>query len=560
MDDKRFKVIFTIVIAGITFLGALLAYLNTEAGMNASIANRDSRILAIQSLPQEMSAQQEISRARQQLTTQENIAWMAEVDNLLQMDYQDTQGIPVLESWQRLLQLNVSRSSTLNQELQSVSAITPSNTLIQIYLQHYVIPQALIGEQQRLAKRVATIWSNKSSAYLTGITILAVVLFLLTLSLTITTRMRFVFSLVGLVLALAVVIYALINLLAPFSLPTSDALQLYSLASGNYVQSALDYQVNDFTGIRPHAQEAIQQLDQAIALSPDFPSAYSLRGKSWSFLGQSEVFGRRDLQAALADFQRAIPDLTMAIQQGQQDFDSHLSLGVAQFYGGDHTEAQRSFERAAALAPQQKLLIGLDMAVNNLFWGKPQEALQATEGAIQHAASNRLYSDSYIFRKLIFLMEQMKSVTPVDGIDPVLKRVKEAYVSLEFLGTATPTPSGAYFSPLLFGEETTNSQGETVFTSTSTFPAYTPAVFFSFQYEAVLPGTKIVQKVYLDWNEQFLLERAEEWSLVDSGGAIWFVRFPIWETFDYLTSGTYQVELFADGELLSSGSFTVEKP
>lgn len=560
MDDKRFKKIFTIVIAGITFLGALLAYLNIEAGMNASIASRDSRILAIQSLPQEMNALQEISRARRQLTTQQEIALMAQVDGLLQMDYQDTQGIPILEAWQRLLQLNVSRTPTLNRELQSESAITPSNTLIQIYLQRDVIPQALIGEQQRVAKRVATAWSNKSSAYLTGITILAVVLFLLTLSLTITTRMRYVFSLVGLALALAVVVYALFNLLAPFSLPTSEALQLYSQASGSYAQSVLDYQVNDFTGIRPHAEGAIQQLDQAIALSPDFPSAFSLRGKSWSILGQSEVFGRRNLQAAQADFQRAIPDLKMAIQQGQEDFDINLSLGVAQLYGGDQAGAQRSFERAAALAPQQKLLIGLDMAVNDLFWGKPEEALQATGDAIQHAASHRLYSDSYIFRKIIFLMERMKSFTPVDGIDPILKQVKEAYVSLEFLGSATPTPSGARFSPLVFGYEMTDSQGEPVFTPTSAFPAYTPAIFLSFQYEAVPPGTKIVQKVYLDWNEQFLLERAEEWSLGDSGEAVWFVRFPIWEAFDYLASGTYQVELFADGELLSSGSFTVENP
>ncbi|MEI6309533.1 MAG: hypothetical protein WCP58_07835 [bacterium] len=559
MDDKRFKVIFTIVIAGITFLGALLAYLNTEAGMNASIANRDSRILAIQSLPQEMNALQEITRARRQMTTQEEINWMAQVDVLLQIDYQDAQGIPVLEAWQRLLQLNVSRSPTLNQELQTASAITPSHTLIQIYLQGYVIPQALIGEQQRLAKRVATVWSNKSSAYLTGITILAVVLFLLTLSLTITTRMRYVFSLVGLFLALAVVVYALINLLAPFSLPTTEALRMYSQAMGSYAQSALDYQVNNYEAIRPNAEEAIQQLDQAIALSSDFPSAYSLRGKSWSSLGQSEVFGRRDLQAAQADFQRAIPDLQMAIQQGQEDFDSHLSLGVAQLYAGDHAGAQRSFQRAAALAPQQKLLIGLDMAVNDLFWGKPEEALQATGDAIQHAASNRLYSDSYIFRKLIFLMEQMKSITPVDGIDPILKRVKEAYVSLEFLGTAAPL-SGARFSPLFFGYKTADSQGEPVLTPTSVFPAYTPAVFFSFSYEAVPPGTKIVQKVYLDWNEKFLLERAYEWSLRESGSAIWFVRFPISEAFDYLISGTYQVELFADGELLSSGSFTVENP
>ncbi|MCX5976179.1 MAG: hypothetical protein NTV33_04965, partial [Coprothermobacterota bacterium] len=195
-----------------------------------------------------------------------------------------------------------------------------------------------------------------------------------------------------------------------------------------------------------------------------------------------------------------------------------------------------------------------------LLWGQPQEALQVADEAIQYTASHRLYSDPYYFRKVIFLMEQMKSIIPMDGIDPLLKRVKEAYVSLEFLGTATPTPSGARFSPLVFGYDATDSQGEPVFSQTSVFPADTQEVFFSFQYEAVPLGTKLVRKVYLDWNEQFLLEQAETWSLGNSGERTWFVRFPISEAINQFYPGTYQVELFADGELLSSGSFTVEKP
>jgi tetratricopeptide (TPR) repeat protein len=559
MDSKRFRQTFTILIAAITVLGGLLAYLSTEANMRSTVANRDSRILAIESLPQEMDALQASSRARRELATQQEIAIMAEVDMLLPIRHEGSPGNQLLNGWLQMLSLSQARSPTLNKELADIT-ISPTADLVGRLADGFVVPQTKLQEEQLAQKRVSTAWSNKGSAYLTGITILAVAIFLLTLSLTISTQTRFFFALVGLGLTLAVVLYGLVTMLTPFAVPTAESVMLLSQASGDYFRGSVSYTANDFQGILEVTKSAIRALDQAIAQSPDFPSAYSLRGKSWSLHGQAEIFGPHDLTIAQSDFQRAISDLETAIRQGQGDFESYLSLGVAQLYAKDYEGGDGSLKKAKELAPRQELLIGLDLAVNNLAWGKPQEAMQAAEEATQFATSNRLYSNSYIFRKIVYLLEQMKTVTPMEGMNPLIKRLKEASVSLEYLNQASPSRTGAKLAPLTFVQEEVGSSGQPVYTATSTFPAFTSSVSLSFDYSDVQPGTLIVQKVYRDWNEQFLLERSEPWNLDSSGLAVWSVSFPLAEAYDYLPSGEYQVELFADGELVSSGQFTVEQP
>lgn len=561
MNEKAYKNIVSLIIAITTFLGSFFAFLQVDANMRASTASRDNRLLAIQSIALNARTYSDWNREYGLANEYKALSTLKLLESIF-----PTEGKPVEETLSSLEQERLAELMEAMRPL-ATSLSTPyfneqlqASDLFQLLVDKNIVPLAELTEKQELKKDEGAFWNNKSNSYLMGITILAVSLFLFALSLTISGRMRLIFTAAGLLLVFAVLTITLFVLSSSFVGPSEEAIATFSQAYGQAQYASTVELLSYHSSVDSLADKAISGFDKAINIFPDYDSAYEWRamahmtkGEALLFRGETREKVKRELDAAIFDFRRAI-------ELGKKDLYSTSSLGWTLYLNGDVSGSLSSLEEALRIAPDQYFGLNLYRSLALLSSGKKDEAMTTLDNAIKWSLDHPLASDPYYFRAMIRNLDRLKEIEPHEGMEEMSKRLKEAFVSINTLAQTEPIPVSATISPLHFASAVYDEKGEIKeYNLHESFPSTTLEVHLLFDYAGMQNGMRIVQKVYKEGQELPLYGRVETWSLGQSGSAVWKVSYPLEGAINrFLAAGRYRIDLFVEGNLLSSGEFTVE--
>jgi tetratricopeptide (TPR) repeat protein len=434
----------------------------------------------------------------------------------------------------------------------------------QYVLDHVSIPATEIFEHQEQKWAEGAFWTSKSDAYSAGLAIMAVAVFLLTLSLVLTAHIRFVMAGAGAALVTAVLAVSGYTTMQQWRGHTDDSIRGVARASAGALTAQM---VINFSGdtklAASYARDAGAEIDKILAVDSAYPAAVLLRARIHSVLGEAQFFaGTGD--AGKGELEKASADLDRAIAGGKTEGYTYWSKGYVNFLLGRQGAAAEAMNRALALLPDQKFTLGLVKAVALLYAGQVREAGVLTEESVEFALKKALGADSMNIRAIIKNMERFNEVRPVEGLPAIIARLKDAAVCLAVLNKARPAEVKSTVTTPQFVAPVRDGAGNIV--STPAAEAYkrgTGRAPFLFELKGMEKGQSIVRKVYLRapgqvfWMEQLWLGRAEHWDGPAEAHLMGSVENMIPEAGEVLASGDYRLEIFVDGSLKATGTFKV---
>jgi tetratricopeptide (TPR) repeat protein len=440
----------------------------------------------------------------------------------------------------------------------------------------YVVNVALLSEQRAAYAQESNDWNNKSDNYVAAIAIFAVALFLFGLSSTLAGLMRVMFLVVGIVITGVASLWLLSNVALGVRHIPDDALKQFAQGRGFAVQ-ATDYSAPTAEYLQ-HAKEywqkALDAYSAAIKIDPSYGNAYDARGQAYINVDPAQP------KEAVADFQRAIAS-------NKREYTTYWNYGFALYLNGDFDKVATPSEEALKLNPQicgPHLNIGLAL----LAQGKLDDASAEYDKAIKRC--DKIYQDAIARgdKAPVSLWDSMQGgvddlenflcslnkthcfegrdrvdLTKLQNVSDVVaeraetlrRRLKEALTALEFQGTTVVTPSGAHWDPLTFGYRMVDNNGQFAnYAVRNPFPYSSGGEDLELlsTYHGMNSDMNVVWKVFHDGQEAVGLRYADKWNLEKDGPVVkkinsWYVLGP----------GHYDVEVYANGEMLASGGFDI---
>jgi tetratricopeptide (TPR) repeat protein len=423
----------------------------------------------------------------------------------------------------------------------------------------WVVSATLKSERSKAETKMGDAWSSKSNNYKTAIVVFAVVLFLLALATILSGCSRWLFVSVGVGLAALVSLWVLLATLLPVPNIPDAALQQYAEGYGYTWRDEYD--------------QAIQSYSRAIALYPDYARALAGRGQAW-------------FHTQPPDIKKAVQDLKAASQHASDDYNVFWNLGWGYYLTGDYAQSMAASQKSLALNPK---ICGsaFNIALARLAMGDTKQAEKDYEAAIARCEKIvREYREaggvppSRLWQEINASAEDIENLlcqthqqycykdrarhdVKVANRAAVLtvgekyrKRIKEVLTALEALkrNAASIQPTGARFDPLVFGNKFYNDADEfQSYVLRERFPYNGAKIYALWNYWGVKPEMETTYKVYRDGTEKPDLRYAGKWGLANTGGAekkinSWFI----------MPAGRYDVEVYGDGELLTTGSFDID--
>jgi len=435
----------------------------------------------------------------------------------------------------------------------------PWPDLNRFWYDRLVAPRVLATEKQAAESEIGQAWNSKSNAYQTVITLVAVTLFLYGLALTVESHLKWGFFALGSANLAFITAWTALTVVRPVPHIPEAALQAYV---DGYIEasSALQLEYASVHALAPErADKAIAHLNEAIALRPDYAAAYTLRADALTVKGEALLFGEGDATLRDASLQAAVQDYERALSLNPEDYHAHWNLAWALYLVGDYQRSIEVIQEAARLAPLKAFGARLVMATTLLGMGRLEEGLAECRAAIAYAAEHPLSSDTYYFRQAIRNAERLQAVRPHDGLDQLARLLKEAFVSLQYRGSAQPGEATGRVGELSFGAPTLEQAGKAShFWISQHFPADTEQVNVIFDYDGMVDGQQVVLKVYRDGSEQPFYNQVIRWQDGATGHSTRLaVKLPVEGTRFGLSPGRYRVEIYLEGNLRASGEFTI---
>lgn len=548
-QQNRFKRFIAVLIAVITVFAAVLAYLQSEAGFKDDRANRDTKLYALEAFGFKVAGD-----ARANFEFNSVYQTWDELDTLML----SSAGDPGREELFQYARDEMAKFSPL---FDPKSGWFDAETELPDYLRFeadtYVYDLEVLVQKYKAAAVVKDGWDAKSNTYIVHLTLLAVSLFLLGLSLTVESPfIQKIFTLVGGAITLVAVSWAW----QVWATPVPDLREVPGAIESYAKGAALAH--------RELYREAAAEFDQALKASPDFADALSARAEAYYQLEKYKE-AADDLQAAL----RLSPG------------NAHLlsNLGYARFEMGDFDGALQALDEAQSASPTD-LFIQFNRALTMLAAGNVDKAkaeyrdgMTMATKAVEEAAAAKLAAPAEVWEaldeasaevdRLGITIESGEGTPPRDKIrspDAILKVREELVGQIDSLSTALEytgkPPQGqlaAKVGELNFGlpvlEKKELVDIEPV---EEDFPAETPAVALEFEYSGMKDGQVLIVKIFQGPVEQPSWRIVDEWSLGAEGTA-WYSLSPGYSDTFVFPSGDYTVEVFVDGHMASRGSFTV---
>lgn len=548
--EARFKQGVTVLIATVALLGAVAAYLQSDAGNRGDTAIRRAQLLAAESLGVQTTGEANVNfqyggaaRTYEELSALATVADQAG-DDRAAARYTAIQG--GLTQLSELLQ-----PPYFNAETDAVPNVAAYQA------DQYVAKAATLSEASTIGGNLENAWEEKSNSYIIHLTLLATALALLGLSLTLSGRVRPLFVGVGSALTLVTVVW--MGLV--FSKPVPEIPQAAIDAYGRGVGAAYK---DDYPA-------AVAAFDEALAAAPGYGTALYERG------------GARYAQG---DYEGAIQDYQAAQAAGKDDASVAWDLGYSYYLLGRFDEAVQAHRKALQLDPR-RVYVQLDLAVALLASGKTDEAraeyqkakdqitsqVAATKAAGGEPPPSLLYYLDAGADDLEGLFYQLNdqprpyAVAPpkdkIAGSEGMLQVVEEQFfdlkslaVALEYTGKPPTGTVEAAIEPFRFGQPTEGDDYDVA----DTFPSETKDIWTLYSYEGMQDGQQVVWKVYVDGQEYPEYRTVTTWE----GGASGETAQALTDDFAYGSTysfdpGEYVVEMYVDSVLVQRGFFTVEE-
>jgi tetratricopeptide (TPR) repeat protein len=426
-------------------------------------------------------------------------------------------------------------------------------------LLHYAADRLLVelarlNEQFSAALSVREAWNGKLNAYAIHQTLLSVSLFLLGLAATLNSRlMQRAFAVIG-------VLIALLASAAAFSTWQTPVRDL------RRVPSAIEAYAQGMGWIyRQEFEKAFEAFSRAIAAAPDYAQAY---------------LGRTLAANALDNLEQVIADFEQARQLGDRSVQTLISLAWTYARTYQYDSALRLYEEALSLSPEE-IWAYFDLGLVRLVSGAPFEQVQAAyeqgmrlatrltaesragigappsylwealdDASLQLDRVVRTLRQDTFFDGVFFPLEKLR-LAPEQAaqIEALAHALKSLAVSLEYYGAPPTARSAARFSPLRI----LDSDGA----AREIFPDHTGVLWLKTTFSGARDGSDLLIKFFHDGFEDMSLRFFESWSYGAQGDAEIEIAASEGGNFAF-ERGDYIVELYIDGQFMTSGRFRIE--
>lgn len=386
-----------------------------------------------------------------------------------------------------------------------------------------------VAEWRKAHERERDGWSSKGSRYITVITVYAVALFLLGLTLTVPGGARKPFLWMGSAVALAATIWGIVVWSGAVEKPSRTAIEAYARGEAR-LQSI------DTGGTRADYERVLRDLTKAIDARDTFQEAYVARGSTHFRLDFLDERGPQGSTEARDDWRRAI-------ELDPGDYVGWGDLGAADFWLGDYVEGLRATDRALELRPSNPIF-NLNRALFLKVTDRDTEYREQVRRVREvltgvpdwlRTASVRRYEQVWDlgtrFRPAI--SERLKAMR-----EEILSEVHEIDAALRTVGKPRPAPVATKAGPLSF-----------------TLTPARDAVQVSFAYTSMKPRARWLYDTYVSG------ERFRNYSF---GPKPWTFRTPaggLVLTFRDnrgWTGGTkVRTEIFVEGNFVAAGDYVV---
>ena len=318
-SDDRFEKFVSVLIASVTILAAITAFLQTYASTEAGKANRRAQEYSIESTTRRLSG-----AVRFSYDWQGAFQTWREVD--LQITAAEQDGDTVAAERYRRLRDHLTVVSPMLQP-PYFDGYWPDSYKYESDL--YLVEATRASEHFAAQAALGNGWDDIASAFVIQLTLLAVALSLYGLSTTMGGWIKWMFVVVGSGLVGLCLLWLAISLIWPLPELPDAAIDAYAEGVG------LAYQARD--------EEAIAQFDQALAASPTYANAYTARGESYYYLG---------------NYEQAIADYLAAQENGKDDTNVGWNLGWTYYLVGRYDDAIQMDQRVLGMEPT---LVGVRM-------------------------------------------------------------------------------------------------------------------------------------------------------------------------------------------------------
>jgi tetratricopeptide (TPR) repeat protein len=545
MDEDRFKTMLAIVIAVVTAITGMVAYLQEDAAARDDHANRDTNRYALQSLGSQVGGDAQV-----------NFDYYKAFQTWYELD------ILATSAEARGDEAAAARYADLRDEAADLSPLLtppyfdPETGAVDVAAYEadtYIVNVTTLRERYLAAYQAKLAWDFKANTYIIHLTMLAVSLFLFGLSITIARpNTRWIFAGAGAAVTVSAVIWATAILLRPvYDLRQHEAaINAYARGVGLAHQASWD--------------EAVTAFDEAIAAIPDYSRALSARAEAHSMLG--------NVDAAIADYEaaRVAGDTTansagnlawLYYQAGR--YDESVAMNQAGLEKSPD-ELWLQFDLALSLlargdidAAEAAYALGMDRALqlvesaqaqsqepSSLLWWSLDDAAASLDDMLWSIDENATLSES-----------EIPAVTAT--AESLIAHLKSLSVALEYDGRPPQGELTAEVSELTFGEPIWDAEGEIAdYLIAEDFEFGVSEVVALFDYEGIQPGDRVIVKVFVDGEEDPSWRTVVEWEQ-DTSGSMYFPLSLGYSDVFVLSPGEYEVDLFVGDHLASKGWFWV---
>jgi hypothetical protein len=564
--ERAFKNAVTVFLAGLTFVASLIVGLNVAASYRGGAAGRDSRILGIRYLTH-------LSRS----------LWEGASEKRLMIAWEELKGLMLqaaaYEEMASGKQADLSRETgerlaRIQELLSKQGQVTrppyfnpPAAAFdyFRYFLDKTFIPATELLERQSVKKHEGAFWGAKNDAYTTGLAVMSVAAFLLTLSLVVSGRIRFLMAGTGFLLVVAIVAVSAVTAAGVWKAPKEGSVALLARAKADLLRAQLTLNAgNDLAGAGELAAKAQADMTEILAADPDYGAAQLVHNRALALRGQI-LFFKDDINGSRRVLTEAAEGMKRSLAARREDEYLRWSLGATELFLDRNDAALLSIQAALAALPDRSFFLGVLKSLALLAKGDTAASGTALDAAIGHALAHPLASDPSDFRTLIKNLERWNEVRPVDGLPAAVKRLKEAAVSIAALKKALPEAAAAEVVSLKFVSPRYDRGGNIVdVVPCEAFPASSASAHFLVELKEMKKDESVVTKVFFRsagqvfWNEQFRLGKAQHWSGPnESGRLLGHVEYPMPEAGEVLGSGNYRLEIYLGGNLAAAGAFKV---
>ena len=527
--------VVTILMALITLWAAIIGVFESRAGINEDLAAQRAQTYAVTAFGELIRADQRVSHSLDVYS-----AWYEAGEQIVQFQSAaDSARMSGNESSAQVLEASINRWQASREQLAELTPLLSAG-----YDRDYVryFEESHRGsymeyERQQGALREADGWGNKGDTYVSVVTMLAAVLFLLGISLAVENRLRYVFLGCGLLMLLISGIWVMSVYLEPVQITPEEAMEQFveGLILSNIAFAAPEDAADEINA------QALKAFEAALELDPLYADAYQWHG--FTMLEKRLKGADPEINA------QAAASMETAVELGNDNSVVYTNLGWAYTLSGEYEKAIAALEHAIELEPTECLAY-LNQGVAQLGAGQTDEA-----NATYSDAVDCMLDENPDERANLFASGELdlSDLAYVEGDRPDIAQTlldfKQTAVSLALLGEIEPEETSAVVSEIAFAGAIA-ADGSFLDVGDSFTPGV-PAVYTIMQFEEMQPNAPWMVRWYHE--DELYQTYAAEWPDTGGGGQSW-VRI----TGSPMQAGEYQAEVYVSGKLIANKAFEVQ--